>query len=293
MPKIEVNGTLLHYHKTGKGIPLVLIHPPLLTAQIFNYQKAQLSDEFEVITFDIRGHGESAASKRKLTYPLIAEDIRQLLDALDIDKAYLCGYSSGGSIVLEALLTYPDRCLGGIIVSGMSEMSDAYHRSLQWLAAKLSSTKPLRSLVSAAISMGNADMRLTYQNLRGSSLHGNPQNQKQYFEYSLHHNVTNRLHRIQKPVLLIYGQNNVSYYRYAHQLHEELPSSSLYFIKDGAHHVPIKQATRMNDLIRLWVASLEDQKTDRLELDLQIAKKLNPEMYMHDEDRDGLPVNVH
>jgi pimeloyl-ACP methyl ester carboxylesterase len=290
MPFIEVNDTLLHVHKTGKGIPIVLIHPPLLTSETFNYQKAQLSDEFEVITFDIRGHGESKPSKRKLTYPLIAEDIRQLLDALDIDKAYLCGYSTGGSIVLEALLTYPDRCLGGIIVSGMSEMSDTYHRSLQWLAAKLSAARPLRSVVSAAIALGNADMRLTYQNLRGSSLHGDPNNQKQYFEYSLQYNCTSRLPSIQKPVLLIYGLNNHSYHRYAHLLHDRLPHSSLYFIKDARHPVPIKAAMRMNDLIRLWVDSQKDQKTDRDELDLEIAKKLNPEMYRQGEDSEGLPA---
>jgi pimeloyl-ACP methyl ester carboxylesterase len=291
MPKIEVNGTILHVHKTGKGIPLVLIHPPLLTSETFNYQKAQLSDEFKVITFDIRGHGESQPSKRKLTYPLIAEDIRQLLDALDIEKAYICGYSCGGSIVLEALLAYPDRCLGGIIVSGMAELSHGLHRSEAWLAAKMSSIRPLRSVVSSAISIANADMRLTFQNLRKSSMHGDPRNQQQYFEYSRYYNCIGRLPYIHKPVLLIYGQNDTTYHSYGHLLHERLPNSSLYFIKDGHHHIPIKHASRMNDLIRLWVQSLEDQETDRDELDLEIARKLNPEMYMRQEEREDLPVS--
>jgi pimeloyl-ACP methyl ester carboxylesterase len=291
MPKIEVNGTVLHVHKTGKGIPLVFIHPPLLTSETFNYQKAQLSDEFEVITFDIRGHGESKASERKLTYPLIAEDIRQLLDALDIEKAYFCGYSSAGAIVLEALVAYPERILGGIIVSGMAELSVGLHRNAVWLSAKMSSVRPLRSIVSAAISLGNADMRLTFQNLRKSSLHGDPRNQQQYFEYSRHYNGIGKLPYIQKPVLLIYGQNDTTYHGYAHLLHERLPKSSLYFIKDGQHHIPIKQASRMNDLIRLWIQSLEDQETDRDELDLEIARKLNPEMYLHEEDLERLPAS--
>jgi pimeloyl-ACP methyl ester carboxylesterase len=291
MPKIEVNGTVLHVHTTGKGIPLVFIHPPLLTVETFNYQKAQLSDEFQVITFDIRGHGESDPSKRKLTYPLIAEDIRQLLNALDIEKAYLCGYSSAGAIVLEAMLTYPDRILGGIIVSGMAELDHRMHRSFTWLAAKMSAFRPLRPLVSAGISAANADMRLTFQNLLSSSIQGDPRNQQQYFEYSRHYNSTARLHFIDKPVLLIYGQNDTSYHGYAHLLHEKLPNSSLYFIKDGHHHIPLKHAARMNDLIRLWVKSLDDEETDREELDLGIAKKLNPQMYMHEEDLPNLPVS--
>jgi pimeloyl-ACP methyl ester carboxylesterase len=291
MPKIEVNGTQLHVHKTGKGIPLVFIHPPLMTAETFNYQKAQLSDEFEVITFDIRGHGESKVSERKLTYPLIAEDIRQLLDALDIEKAYLCGYSSGGSIVLEAVLAYPERILGGIIVSGMAELSAGLHRSSVWLSAKMSSIRPLRNILTTVFSLGSADIRLTFQNLLKSSMHGDPHNQQQYFEYSRRYNCIDRLPYIQKPVLLIYGQSDTTYHSYAHLLHERLPNSSLYFIKDGQHHIPIKHASRMNDLIRLWVQSLDDQVTDRDELDLEIARKLNPEMYLHKEDLEDLPVS--
>jgi pimeloyl-ACP methyl ester carboxylesterase len=290
MPKLEVNGTVLHYHRTGKGIPIVFIHPPLLTTQTFNYQKAQLSDEFQVITFDIRGHGESQASQRKITYPLIVEDIRLLLDALGIKKAYLCGYSTGGSIVLEALLRYPDRFLGGIVVSGMSEVTDRYNKSRIWLSSMMASNKPLRYVLSAAVTYGNADMGLTFQNLRGSSLHGDTRNQKEYFQYSYNYNCTSKLNAIEHPMLLIYGQKDRNFHSYAHLLHENLPNSSLYFIKDASHQIPIKEPGRMNDLLRLWVESLLDKDTKRTELDLQIARKLNPVMYSHEEEGNGLSV---
>jgi pimeloyl-ACP methyl ester carboxylesterase len=288
MPKLEINGTVLHYHRTGKGIPIVFIHPPLLTGQTFNYQKAQLSDEFQVITFDIRGHGESQASKQRLTYPLIAEDIMKLLDALDIKKAYLCGYSTGGSLVLEALLGYPGRFLGGIVVSGMSEINDPFNKSKIWLSSKMASITPLRYVLTAAISYGNADMELTYQNLRGSSLHGDSRNQHEYFEYSYNYNCTSKLKAIGQPMLLIYGQKDRNFHPYAHLLHDNLPNSSLYFIKNATHQIPLKEPGRMNDLIRLWVESLQDQETNRIKLDRRIANKLNPEMYSHDEVEEGL-----
>ena len=47
-------------------------------------------------------------------------DILSLLDHLRIDKAFICGYSTGGTIVLEYLLTNANRALGGIVISGMS-----------------------------------------------------------------------------------------------------------------------------------------------------------------------------
>lgn len=284
MPFIDVNGASLHVHTMGKGIPLVMIHPPLIASETFNYQKAQLSDVFKVITFDIRGHGLSKPTESKITYPLIVEDIRQLLDALDIDKAYVCGYSTGGSIVLEALLTYPDRFLGGIVVSGTSEFKDLYNKGRIWLASQLTGTTGTRKLLAAAISAGNADMKLTYHNLYSTARKSKADNVYDYYRYSMKYNCTRRLTSIKHPVLLIFGEKDYSFHKYAHLLHEKLPNSSLYFIKDGKHQIIIKNNSRVNDLIRLWVESLQDKKTERSQLDLDIARKLNPAMYMHDEN---------
>jgi pimeloyl-ACP methyl ester carboxylesterase len=50
-----------------------------------------------MITFDIRGHGKSQYSNKPLTFPLIVEDIKLLLDHLEVEKAFICGYSTGGS----------------------------------------------------------------------------------------------------------------------------------------------------------------------------------------------------
>jgi pimeloyl-ACP methyl ester carboxylesterase len=68
MPFAKINGTTLHYQVKGEGLPIIFIHPPLLTKANFNYQVAQLSGIYKVITFDIRGHGHSAASLDPLTY---------------------------------------------------------------------------------------------------------------------------------------------------------------------------------------------------------------------------------
>lgn len=95
MPFVDVNGTTLYYESVGQGIPIVCIHPILLTGEIFSYQRASLSDRYQIITFDIRGHGKSRFSEEPLSYTMIAEDIRQLLDSLGIGQAYLCGYSVG------------------------------------------------------------------------------------------------------------------------------------------------------------------------------------------------------
>ncbi|WP_240344074.1 alpha/beta hydrolase [Paenibacillus sp. SYP-B3998] len=283
MPYAYVNGTTLNYNISGEGMPIVFIHPPLLTSQTFAYQHERLCKEYQVITFDIRGHGRSEATVRAFSYSLIVEDIRQLLDFLGIERAFLCGYSTGGSIVLEALLNEPKRFLGGIVVSGMSELSDVYNKSLIWLASQMAGSRLFHKLLVKAITYGNADKQATFQHLYEDSLMDADRTVSSYYRCSQTYNCTSRLGRIQTPILLIYGEKDRRFTRYANLLHSGLPHSSLYFIKDAQHQIPTKEAERMNGLIHLWIESLDEPQTERLQLDLEIAKKLNPALYVQSE----------
>lgn len=109
---LDVDGSSLYYTVKGKGVPIVFIHPPVLTCVNFEYQIEELSKEFKVIAFDIRGHGRSQDSRQPITYPLIVEDIRRLLNHLEVKKACICGYSTGSSVALEFLLTFAESALG-------------------------------------------------------------------------------------------------------------------------------------------------------------------------------------
>mgnify|MGYP002398445738 CR=1 FL=1 len=252
LPITEVNGTVLHYHVKGKGPALLCIHPPVLSGENFNYQRETLSDEYRVITFDVRGHGHSAASKVPLTYPLIVEDMRRLLGKLGVSECWLLGYSTGGSIALEALLTDPELFRGAVLLSAMSEMSDAYNRARLKLAAGLCALGAKR-LVSWSVSYGNADMALTRNNLHRSGMHGDPANIRQYYECALSYNVTARLGEIRQPVLLIYGTKDKSFYKYAHLLHRRLPHAELRWVPDVGHQLPTKAPEAVNRWIRSWL----------------------------------------
>ncbi|WP_248926624.1 alpha/beta fold hydrolase [Paenibacillus hamazuiensis] len=262
MPFAEVNGTRLHYHVKGSGIPIVFIHPPLLSSRTFTYQQVQLSSEYKTIIFDIRGHGESAPSEVPLTYPLIAEDMKQLLDFLDIRQAYVCGYSAGGSIALEAMLAYPGRFRGGILISAMSETSDLYNKTGIWLATQLARLGASK-LVAKAVTWTNSDMQLTHTNLYESAIKGDIRNHGQYYKYSGFYNCTNRLREIEQPILLLYGEKNSVFYKYARLLHHNLRNSTLYFLKDGKHHLPTKSADLLNECIHSWISELEGRPEEK------------------------------
>ncbi|NOU96692.1 alpha/beta fold hydrolase [Paenibacillus sp. LMG 31456] len=259
MPTVELNGTQIYYQIEGNGAPVVCIHPPMLSSNCFTYLRQQLASSYQIITFDIRGHGASEPSERKVTYPLIVGDIRQLLDALHLPAAYLCGYSTGGSVALQAMLTYPDRFLGGILISSMPEMSDWYNRARIWAAIQVSRLKGKR-LLAVAMSAGNADKMQTFKRLYSQAIQGNIRNSQEYFAYSLNFNCTKRLHEIGSPIQLIYGQKDKRFHRYAHILKRNMPQSTLQFIANAKHQLPVKKGLELSELIRSWIDLAEAER---------------------------------
>jgi pimeloyl-ACP methyl ester carboxylesterase len=259
MAMLDLEDVSLYFSVKGEGIPIVFIHPPLLTSENFRYQMEELSQEFKVISFDLRGHGRSTSSKQPITYPLIVDDMKKLLDHLEIEKAFLCGYSTGASIALEFMLTYSDRALGSILVSGMSEVSDFYLIKRLSLAIKLANPRTL-TLLAHAITWGNSDTKETYSKLFNEAVKGNAQNIKQYYQFSLEYNCTDDLKNIELPNLLLYGKKDKSFHRYANLLSGKLPCNELKFLSKEKHQIPTKAADKLNKLITHFVLGQYEKK---------------------------------
>lgn len=243
----------MHYIDRGEGTAIIFIHPPVLTSLNFKYQIENLSMKFRTIAFDIRGHGQSEPSKKEVTYPLIVDDIKLLMDRLEIKKAFLCGYSTGGSVVLEFLLTYPERALGGIVIGGMSEASDWKLRSKILLGRIFSKIGAIRT-VALPVAWGQANTKLSLVRLLfNDAKKSNAKNVEQYYQYSLVYNCTEQLGNIEHPVLLVYGEKDKGFHPYARLLQERLPKSELIFIKNTKHQVPTKAAGKLNELIQHFI----------------------------------------
>lgn len=75
---------------------------------------------FRVVTLDHRGHGESEKlyEAEAYTAPIMAEDVRRLLDHLEIPRAHVMGYSMGARIIAFLALAHPNR-LCSIVFAGL------------------------------------------------------------------------------------------------------------------------------------------------------------------------------
>ena len=88
MSDLEIDGGRLSYERLGVGSPLVLLHGGALNGQSWDDQVGPLAERHTVIRYDLRGHGRSSTPAEPFAH---AEDLRQLLDALDIPRASLVG----------------------------------------------------------------------------------------------------------------------------------------------------------------------------------------------------------
>lgn len=252
MTYLKIKGVSLHYMIQGKGTPLIFIHPPVLSSVNFAYQLKELSKHFTVITFDIRGHGKSQPSAQTLTYSLIVEDMKEIMDHLNIEKAFVCGYSTGGSIALEFLLTAPERALGAILVGGISEVNSWWLKNLISLGATLARSGALSTLA-YSISWSNSDTMAIFQELLKDAKKADKRNVEEYYRYSLTYNCTNQLRTIPFPVLLVYGAEDKHFHPYGRLIHKNITNSEFVLISNVKHQIPTKAHDELNDLIKKFV----------------------------------------
>jgi len=256
MPTLEFNGKTMYYEDRGAGVPIIFIHPPLLTHYTFQRQMEQLSQDYRVICFDIRGHGKSSASDQPITYPLIVQDVLHLLNHLQLKKVILCGYSTGGSIVLEAMLIAPEFFSGGIIISGMSEVSDRPLRNQINLAITLLKLQ-LMPMIAVRTVFTNSDTIDLYWKHLNDCIKGNTRNIEQYYRYSLGYHCTDQLNQIKAPILLVYGSKDKGFHRYAQILYDKLPNNVMRVIQDVDHRIPSKKTTCLHNIIKGWITDME------------------------------------
>jgi pimeloyl-ACP methyl ester carboxylesterase len=109
MPMIAVNGTQLYYEITGtSAIPVVLVHGSWGDHHNWDTVVPALSRSFRVLTFDRRGHSQSAREDAPGTVHDDVADLAALLEALDFAPAHVVGNSFGALITLRLACERPD-----------------------------------------------------------------------------------------------------------------------------------------------------------------------------------------
>ena len=112
----SVNGTTLHFVRSGKGPALILIHG--FPQDWFQYQviMPRLAKRFTVIAVDLRGIGGSKANAGGYDAATMAEDIDGLASALKLQRVYVVGHDIGGQVTYALVRAHPQDLRGAMIL---------------------------------------------------------------------------------------------------------------------------------------------------------------------------------
>ena len=100
-------GVRLHYRRVGSGEPLLLAMGTAGSLRMWAPVEAALAARHDVVSFDYRGLGESERGDGAMTAASLADDVAGLLDALDIPRAHVHGWSLGSTVAQELALKQP------------------------------------------------------------------------------------------------------------------------------------------------------------------------------------------
>lgn len=252
--RIRSNGIDIHCEISGSGPWITLSHSLCCNGSMWQPQMAALETRFTVLRFDTRGHGGSDAPAGAYSFEQLTEDVLGLLDALQIERTHFCGLSMGGMIGQHLALKVPQR-IGRLVLADTTSRMPAEAPPLwaeririaqeQGMAVHVQPT--LERWFTAPWRAAHPEMMAGIGNLiRNTPVAGYVGCAQAIAGID----VTDRLHEIKAPTLVIVGDQDVGTPPAMSQaIAAAIPGARLEVIADASHLSNIEQAQAFNTLL--------------------------------------------
>jgi sigma-B regulation protein RsbQ len=119
------DGVPIHYSVQGKGEPaLVFIHCWSCDRHLWDNQVSAFAKNHRVVTIDLPGHGESGQGRKKWSVESYGDDVKRVVEKLNLKRVVLIGSSMGGPIALEATRRMPGRVAAIVPVDTLHDVDN-------------------------------------------------------------------------------------------------------------------------------------------------------------------------
>ena len=100
----------MNYLVSGQGAPVILIHGLFGNLDNLKSLSHELEQHYQVIRVDLPNHGQSLHLEN-LTFEVMVQQLKNVLNECDIDQAHIVGHSLGGKVAMAFALQHPEKCL--------------------------------------------------------------------------------------------------------------------------------------------------------------------------------------
>ncbi len=244
MPFLETDTWKIHYDTTGQGEPLILIHGIATDSRYWMDLPKTLAKKYTVVTYDLRGHGQSFAPDTGYSYRDHVNDLKLLLNDLGFAKATIVAHSLGGAVAVKYAIEAPEKVKSLVLaaphVVGYKDYTDwpnVYRTArqidvdqarIQWeqfrLFAKVKRDSPEWEVFRETLSDFPGKVWLDLQAGR-------------YIDES----DMKLLDNLSMPVLLLCGRDDLDFLPLAKLINARLSNGTLFEIPDCSHMIHLEK----------------------------------------------------
>ncbi|HOW56622.1 MAG TPA: alpha/beta hydrolase [Smithellaceae bacterium] len=261
MPHIKINGINTYYEITGSGEPLVFVHGLGSCTLDWEYQVEFFPRNYQVITYDLRGHGRTDKPAGPYTIKLFSADTAALLQALDIRNAHIGGISLGGMIVLQLAVDEPQLIQSAIITNCLaSTIAKNFRIRLELMKRRIIfKIMPFakKAEIIAQTILPEAQMKEQRKIFVSRFMANDPAAYYSAFLSVMNWSVAERLGNIKCPALVISSEFDNTPVAAKEAYVKLMPQARLAVVKGARHGLTIEYPQKFNDVVMEF---LEQQK---------------------------------
>lgn len=253
MPKMRVNDINLYYQVNGVGQSLFFIHGLGSSARDWELQVQEFSKTYQVITWDLRGHGQSDKPAGPYSLPMFAADAAGLLKALNIKSAHVVGLSLGGGIAFQLAIDYPELVRTMVIVNSAPELvirtlKDRIAIWQRFAIVRLLGMRKMGQVLSKRLFPKDEQMSLRTTFVERWA-ENDPRAYQEAMRAMVGWSVTDKLGSIKCPTLVISADQDYTPVAVKERYTKLMPNAELVIIPDAHHATPVEQPEKFNAVL--------------------------------------------
>jgi pimeloyl-ACP methyl ester carboxylesterase len=221
-------------------------------------QVAVFAPHYQVITFDLRGHGQSDKPPEPYTLPMFTADTAGLLTALGLDGVHVVGISLGGGVAFQLALDHPELIKALTIVNSAPAMAGGDEAAQQEIDRRVAIVQQVGMRAMGEALAPNLFPQPEDAPLRRTFVERWAENDPQAYIAAtrslLGWNVLDQIGSIHCPTLVIAADQDYSPVAVKEAYVKLMPNAELVIIPDAHHALPIEKPDAFNRVLAAFLA---------------------------------------